>query len=151
MASEPQKPQLDRVENAELPEKQHVTEPSAATPEEEAAVIRKLDVRILPIVFTIYMLSVLDRSNLGNAHVAGLDKSIGLQGGDYAMLGTVFYIGCELPHLSAFTHLRISSLTIPRHRVPMDRRRLEAVPRAHLVFHRRPGLVHHQHPPSLSC
>ena len=32
------------------------------TPEEEAAVIRKLDWRLIPLVFFLYMLSVLDRS-----------------------------------------------------------------------------------------
>ena len=43
------------------------------TPAEEAAVIRKLDWRLMPIVFILYMLSVLDRSNLGNAKLAGLE------------------------------------------------------------------------------
>ena len=43
------------------------------TPKEEAAVIRKLDWHIMPIVFTLYMLAVLDRSNLGNAKLAGLE------------------------------------------------------------------------------
>ncbi|TRX90566.1 hypothetical protein FHL15_008539 [Xylaria flabelliformis] len=62
------------------------------TPEEEASVIRKLDWHIMPLVFTIYSLSVLDRSNLGNAHVAGLDESIGLTGDQYSTLGTFFYV-----------------------------------------------------------
>ncbi|KAI1435820.1 major facilitator superfamily domain-containing protein [Xylaria sp. CBS 124048] len=62
------------------------------TPDEESLVIRKLDRRIMPLVFVIYSLSVLDRSNLGNAHVAGLDESIGLEGDQYAMLGTLFYV-----------------------------------------------------------
>lgn len=43
------------------------------TPQEEAAVIWKLDKRLIPIVFFLYMLSVLDRSNLGNAKLAGLE------------------------------------------------------------------------------
>ena len=43
------------------------------TPKEEAAVIRKLDWRLMPIVFVLYMLAVLDRSNLGNAKLAGLE------------------------------------------------------------------------------
>lgn len=43
------------------------------TPAEEAAVIRKLDWRLIPLVFVLYMLSVLDRSNLGNARLAGLE------------------------------------------------------------------------------
>ncbi|KAI0197009.1 major facilitator superfamily domain-containing protein [Astrocystis sublimbata] len=62
------------------------------TPEEEASVIRKLDWRLMPLIFTIYSLSVLDRSNLGNAHVAGLDESIGLKGNQYSTLGTLFYV-----------------------------------------------------------
>lgn len=36
-----------------------------------------------------------DRSNLGNAHQAGLDNGIGLVGNQYNLLGTIFYIGCE--------------------------------------------------------
>lgn len=43
------------------------------TPQEEAAVIRKLDFRLVPIVFILYLLSVLDRANLGNAKLAGLE------------------------------------------------------------------------------
>lgn len=43
------------------------------TPKEEAAVIWKLDRRLIPIVFVMYMLAVLDRSNLGNAKLAGLE------------------------------------------------------------------------------
>lgn len=43
------------------------------TPAEERAVIRKLDYRLIPLVFLLYMLSVLDRSNLGNARLAGLE------------------------------------------------------------------------------
>lgn len=70
------------------------------TPEEEAAVIRKLDWRLLPYVFLLYMLAVLDRSNLGNAKVAGLQKAVNLGGWNYNWLGTIFYIACELPSSS---------------------------------------------------
>ena len=63
-----------------------------ATPEEETAVIRKLDWHLLPFVFLLYMLAVLDRSNLGNARLAGLEKSIDLKGNHYQWLGTIFYI-----------------------------------------------------------
>ena len=40
--------------------------------QEEEAVIRKLDWRLLPLVFVLYSLAVLDRSNLGNARIAGM-------------------------------------------------------------------------------
>ncbi|KAI0905693.1 retrograde regulation protein 2 [Ustulina deusta] len=65
------------------------------TPEEEEAVIKKLDWRLMPMIFIIYSLSVLDRSNLGNAHVAGLDESLGLKGDQYSTLGTLFYVTCD--------------------------------------------------------
>lgn len=51
-----------------------------ATAAEEAAVIRKLDWHLLPFVFLLYMLAVLDRSNLGNAKLAGLEDTIDLKG-----------------------------------------------------------------------
>ncbi|SMQ48325.1 unnamed protein product [Zymoseptoria tritici ST99CH_3D7] len=62
------------------------------TPEEESRVIRKLDKRLLPLVFTLYSLAVLDRSNLGNAKIAGMQKTIDLTGDRYQLLGTIFYI-----------------------------------------------------------
>ncbi|KAI1274984.1 retrograde regulation protein 2 [Xylaria sp. FL0933] len=62
------------------------------TPEEEKSAIKKLDWRLMPMIFVIYSLSVLDRSNLGNAHVAGLDESLGLKGNQYSTLGTFFYV-----------------------------------------------------------
>ena len=49
-----------------------------ATEAEETAVIRKLDYHLLPFVFLLYMLAVLDRSNLGNARLAGLEDAIDL-------------------------------------------------------------------------
>lgn len=62
------------------------------TPDEEKRVIRKLDKRLLPLVFVLYSLAVLDRSNLGNARLAGMEEDIDLGGGRYALLGTIFYI-----------------------------------------------------------
>ena len=65
------------------------------TQAEEDAVIRKLDWRILPLVFVLYSFSVLDRSNLGNAKLAGLEDAVDLGGNNYNWLGTIFYIACE--------------------------------------------------------
>lgn len=68
-----------------------------ATPAEEAAVIRRLDWHLLPFVFLLYSLAVLDRSNLGNARLAGLENAIDLKGWNYNWLGTIFYIACMSP------------------------------------------------------
>lgn len=59
------------LEDAELSQVEQLRTKDSAeafippTPEEERAVIRKLDWRLLPLVFVLYSLSVLDRSNLG--------------------------------------------------------------------------------------
>jgi len=39
---------------------------------------KKFDVRVLPIVVVLYVLSYLDRGNIGNARVAGVQKDLGL-------------------------------------------------------------------------
>jgi hypothetical protein len=64
------------------------------TKEEEDAVIRKLDWHLMPLIFVLYSLSVLDRSNLGNARISGMEKDIDLGGNRYDWLGTAFYISC---------------------------------------------------------
>lgn len=76
---------------------------------EKNAVIRKLDWRLMPLIFILYSLSVLDRSNLGNARLAGLVDDIDLSGRRYDWLATVFYIACEWQIDSEF--LGPSSLT----------------------------------------
>jgi hypothetical protein len=68
---------------------------SQFTKEEEEAVIRKLDWHLMPLIFVLYSLSVLDRSNLGNAKIAGLQNDINISGNRYAWLGTIFYISCR--------------------------------------------------------
>lgn len=58
---------------AHLSAKERAAQFVPPTPQEERAVIRKLDLHIMPIVFVLYMLAVLDRSNLGNAKLAGME------------------------------------------------------------------------------
>lgn len=68
------------------------------TKEEEDAVIRSMDWHIMPLIFVLYSLSVLDRSNLGNARIAGMEDDIDIAGTRYAWLGTAFYIACKCSH-----------------------------------------------------
>nr|OQO24981.1 hypothetical protein B0A51_05756 [Rachicladosporium sp. CCFEE 5018]OQO26322.1 hypothetical protein B0A51_05173 [Rachicladosporium sp. CCFEE 5018]OQO26808.1 hypothetical protein B0A51_04391 [Rachicladosporium sp. CCFEE 5018] len=81
-----------RIEHVTAMEKGNASTFVAPTRSEEAAVIRKLDRRLLPLVFILYSLAILDRSNLGNARLAGMVKDIDLSGNRYNLLGTVFYI-----------------------------------------------------------
>lgn len=63
----------------------------------ERRVRRKLDWNIVPLITVIYMLSVLDRSNIGNAKIAGMQEDLNLTGNDYQWLLTIFYIPCTPP------------------------------------------------------
>jgi hypothetical protein len=107
------------------------------TKEEEAAVIRKLDWHLMPLIFVLYSLSVLDRSNLGNARIAGLTKDIDLEGRRYDWLGTVFYISCTFPRISS-TQRFIRYLTFARrYLVSVDANWLESIPTSPLGSSRR--------------
>ncbi|OQO05706.1 hypothetical protein B0A48_09799 [Cryoendolithus antarcticus] len=62
------------------------------TPDEDKAVRRKLDTHLVLFVALLYLLSFLDRSNIGNAKVAGLSKDLDLSDSQYSWLLTAFYI-----------------------------------------------------------
>ncbi|QRW25468.1 major facilitator superfamily transporter [Rhizoctonia solani] len=61
----------------------------------ERHLIRKLDMLIMPITYLLYILAYLDRSNLGNAKLQGLDVSLfpnDVSGNQFALLSAMFYI-----------------------------------------------------------
>ncbi|KAL6719088.1 hypothetical protein ACLMJK_003323 [Lecanora helva] len=62
------------------------------TPDEEKNVIRKFDRRLVLFVASLYMLSFLDRSNIGNARIAGLSDDLHLSSYQYEWLLRIFYI-----------------------------------------------------------
>jgi hypothetical protein len=45
--------------------------------------LRKIDWHLIPFLALLYLLSFLDRSNIGNARLAGLEKSLNMTGLDY--------------------------------------------------------------------
>ncbi|KAJ4303454.1 hypothetical protein N0V90_002349 [Kalmusia sp. IMI 367209] len=61
-------------------------------PEMERRVRRKLDWHIIPLVSALYLLAFLDRSNIGNARIAGMREDLELDGERYDWLLTIFYI-----------------------------------------------------------
>lgn len=68
------------------------TESKEYTDEEEDVVVRKLDRKLVLFLGFLYMLSFLDRSNIGNARIAGLEKDLALSSAQYDWLLTAFYI-----------------------------------------------------------
>ncbi|KAF9445153.1 MFS general substrate transporter [Macrolepiota fuliginosa MF-IS2] len=66
----------------------------------EKRVWRKLDLFLLPVVAMFYLLSFLDRTNLGNARVAGLQTDLKMTNNQYSIALTVTYVPyivAELP------------------------------------------------------
>ncbi|KAK4182616.1 putative MFS transporter [Podospora australis] len=62
-------------------------------PEEERKLVRKVDIRLFPTAWIMFLISWMDRSNLGNAKMAGLSHDLGLSSSDYSMSIIVFYFG----------------------------------------------------------
>ncbi|KAK4041364.1 high-affinity nicotinic acid transporter [Parachaetomium inaequale] len=83
------------------------------TPEEEQAVVRKFDRRLVVFVALLYLLSFLDRSNIGNARVAGMDddlQSVPPREGWYEWSLAAFYIA-----YIAFEWMALLWRVIPAH------------------------------------
>ncbi|KAG5361537.1 putative tartrate transporter [Yarrowia sp. C11] len=57
----------------------------------EKKVTLKIDFRIVPILSILYLMSFLDRGNIGNANIEGLSKDLGLSGTQYNLCLTVFF------------------------------------------------------------
>ncbi|KAL5355720.1 putative MFS transporter [Aspergillus floccosus] len=62
------------------------------TTNEEREIVKKLDRKLVPFLALLYMLSFLDRSNIGNAKIAGLMGDLNLSSLQYEWLLTAFYI-----------------------------------------------------------
>ncbi|KAF4965599.1 hypothetical protein FSARC_6621 [Fusarium sarcochroum] len=88
-------------------------------PAAEKALLRKLDMWIVPPVMLLYLLSFLDRVNIGNARLYGMEADLGLVGDQYQLAVSVLfvtYILSELPSnlvIKRFTPSRwIAFLTV---------------------------------------
>ncbi|SPO02522.1 related to nicotinamide mononucleotide permease [Cephalotrichum gorgonifer] len=64
----------------------------AEDPIEAKRVIRKIDLRLIPLLMFLYTLTFLDRVNIGNARLWNLERDLGMSGYDYNIVVLVFYI-----------------------------------------------------------
>lgn len=58
----------------------------------EKKLLRKLDLRVIPILWVLFLVSFFDRSNIGNAKIAGMTQALKLKGNDYNIAVTVFTV-----------------------------------------------------------
>ncbi|BCR89666.1 putative MFS transporter [Aspergillus chevalieri] len=70
------------------------SEPSIAPDEakREQRLIRKMDFYILPFVVLLYLFSFLDRVNIGNARLYGLEEDLGLVGDQYQVAVSILFV-----------------------------------------------------------
>lgn len=66
--------------------------PPNLSPEEEKRLFRKIDLRLMPILSLMYLLSFLDRGNIGNARLQGLEKQLHLVGNQYNIALTMYFV-----------------------------------------------------------
>ncbi|KZS93115.1 putative MFS nicotinic acid transporter Tna1 [Sistotremastrum niveocremeum HHB9708] len=81
----------------------------ALSPDEEARLLRRIDISIVPYVSLLYLLSFLDRVNIGQAKLAGLVTELHLTSNEYSIALTIFfvsYVAFELPSNLALKALK---------------------------------------------
>ncbi|KAI7909629.1 MFS transporter [Pyricularia oryzae] len=69
-------------------------------PEDHKKVIRKVDLRLIPMLMILYLMTYLDKTNIGNAKIEGLLTSLNMTGDQYNIALSVFfppYILAEVP------------------------------------------------------
>ncbi|KPI38279.1 putative transporter [Cyphellophora attinorum] len=80
---------------------------------ESSRIYRKVDLRVIPMLTALYLIAHLDRANLGNAKLEGLEKDLGMVGNDYNIAVSVFfipYILFELPSNMVLARFKRPSL-----------------------------------------
>ncbi|OLN87319.1 putative transporter C1683.12-like protein 11 [Colletotrichum chlorophyti] len=67
---------------------------------EEKKLVRKIDLFLMPMLWIMYILNYVDRTNIGNAKIAGMQTDLGLTDDGYAWVLSIFFFGyliCEVP------------------------------------------------------
>ncbi|KAF9736459.1 high-affinity nicotinic acid transporter [Paraphaeosphaeria minitans] len=78
---------------------------------DEKKILRKMDLRLIPMLALLYLLSFLDRGNIGNARIEGLVEDLGMTGPQYNWCLTAFfftYAAFEVPSNLLLKKLRPS-------------------------------------------
>lgn len=65
---------------------------NSVDPASERRLILKCDLHVVPILFLLFLLSFLDRINIGNARLMGLEKDLDMTGHDYNIALFIFFI-----------------------------------------------------------
>ncbi|KAL4962495.1 allantoate permease family MFS transporter [Aspergillus stella-maris] len=84
--------QLPGSKETRVPEMDSSSDISAIDAKAEKKLIRKMDYYILPFVVLLYLFSFLDRVNIGNARLYGLEEDLGLVGDQYQVAVSILFV-----------------------------------------------------------
>ncbi|KAF4463623.1 allantoate transporter [Fusarium albosuccineum] len=62
------------------------------TPEDDARVLRRIDLVVLPLMLAVYFLQGLDKATIAYASIFGLIEDTGLKGNQFSWLGSIVYV-----------------------------------------------------------
>jgi len=87
--------------NAKIVAVDAIPDPDAGKSDEERAaldkkLLRKLDLRLIPWLSFLYLISFLDRTNIGNAKVYGIEKDLKMSDNTYMAALSVFFVSYDL-------------------------------------------------------
>ncbi|KAJ6199733.1 pantothenate transporter liz1 [Bipolaris maydis] len=80
------------IKNMDTTKQIEVSEDFTWTPEEEKQLVKKIDSFLLPTMWLMYLLSYMDRTNIGNAKIAGMADDLGLTSNQYSIALVVFFV-----------------------------------------------------------
>jgi hypothetical protein len=86
---------------------------------DEKKILRKMDWHLIPMLALLYLLSFLDRGNIGNAKIEGLQETLGMSNAQYNWCLTAFfftYASCQLPRVHRWADASIDTLPLKFHR-----------------------------------
>lgn len=55
-------------------------------------IFRKVDLRLMPMLMALYLVANLDRANIGNAKIEGLEADLNMTGTDYNVANMIFFV-----------------------------------------------------------
>ncbi|PNY29908.1 transporter [Tolypocladium capitatum] len=91
-AVDPEKRTVEHIDAVRENASSDVASQHDFTPEEQRRIIRRIDLRLIGTVSALYCVSLVDRTNMSAASIAGMNVGLKLQGLDYNIANLVFFI-----------------------------------------------------------
>jgi hypothetical protein len=83
---------LERADKYDFGGESQLPPPPTLSKEEERKLWRKIDLRLMPMLCLMYLMSFMDRGNIGNAKLEGLESQLDLTGNRYNIALTMYFI-----------------------------------------------------------